>query len=73
MGIVTTCRRCRAQFAPDRRAIAAGAWRLCPGCRGDAATRPDAPDPSAGRCGQCGRPLNAGKRTVCGRCLGVAS
>lgn len=33
--IVTTCRRCGREFSPDRGAIAAGAWRLCPACRGE--------------------------------------
>ena len=35
----TTCRRCGVEFEPDRAAILAGAWRLCPDCR-------DAPSPT---------------------------
>jgi hypothetical protein len=31
--ITTTCRRCGTEFEPDREAIVAGAWRLCPACR----------------------------------------
>jgi hypothetical protein len=38
MSILVTCRRCGTEFAPDRRAIVGGMWRLCADCRdGDAA------------------------------------
>jgi hypothetical protein len=34
MSTLVTCRRCGAEFAPGRETIVAGAWRLCPDCRG---------------------------------------
>jgi len=68
MAILTTCRRCGADHEPDRRAIVGGAWRLCPRCREE-----DRDAEPTARCGACGRPLRAGTRPVCGRCLGVAA
>jgi len=65
MPIETTCRRCGAGFEPDRRAIAAGVWRLCPACR-DGDPDPE-PAPVLTREG-CRRPLRAGTRPVGGRC-----
>jgi len=38
--ITTTCRRCGTEFEPGREAIVAGAWRLCPDCRGVGPTDP---------------------------------
>jgi uncharacterized OB-fold protein len=60
--IITTCRACGREFAPDRRAILAGAWRLCPACRNAGA-------PPETRCERCGRSLRAGSRTICLGCL----
>ncbi len=61
--IITTCRRCYQEYEPDRRAIVAGVWRLCPTCR-------EAEAPQETRCEGCGRPLRAGSRTLCLSCLG---
>jgi hypothetical protein len=33
MIVLTNCKRCGVEFVPDRRAIVAGSWRLCPDCR----------------------------------------
>jgi uncharacterized OB-fold protein len=60
--IITTCRACGREYEPDRRAIVAGAWRLCPDCRAAGA-------PPETRCEHCGRPLRAGSRTICLGCL----
>lgn len=35
MTITVQCARCRKEFDPDPRMIAAGAWRLCPACRAE--------------------------------------
>jgi hypothetical protein len=63
MTVVVPCRACGKEYEPDRRAIVAGSWRLCPACA------PKPAEPS--RCRECGRPL-AGSRDLCLRCLGVA-
>ena len=68
--LLTACHRCGRDHEPDRAAIIAGAWHLCGDCRAAEAQPPAAPPP-AGRCHECGRPLRAGGRTICGRCLGV--
>jgi len=71
--ILTTCRRCGAEHEADRRAIVAGAWRLCPRCR--EADRDGEPPPRPCHqltLGSVRRPLRAGNRPVCGRCLEVA-
>jgi len=44
MSVIVVCRRCGREFAPDRRAILAGRWRLCPACRD-----PEPPGGAAGR------------------------
>jgi hypothetical protein len=62
MTITTTCRRCGTEFAPDREAIVAGAWRLCPDCRGGNDT-PRGPV----ACPRCHRVLKSGKHH--GPCL----
>jgi hypothetical protein len=51
------CRNCRVEFAPDREAIVAGAWRLCPACRNPS---PDTPRGPA-ICPLCRRILKSGK------------
>lgn len=66
MPILTRRRRCGAELEPDRRAPAAGVWRLCPECRDENRSA----DPGA-RCGACGRPPKAGKRPARARCIGV--
>lgn len=60
--ITTTCRR---EYTPEHRAILRGGWRLCPACRPAAAP----PDDPGTRCERCGRPLRAGKRSLCYACL----
>lgn len=64
--IVTLCRKCGADFEPDRETILRGTWRTCPDCRTPPAPGDD--DPGA-RCQQCGRPLRTAGRTICYRCL----
>ena len=61
---VTRCRQCGAEFEPDRRAIVAATWRLCPACQPQPATRPAASDVDA----SCGR-----NRTLCLGCAMGAS
>jgi NMD protein affecting ribosome stability and mRNA decay len=64
--IATTCKTCGQEFAPDRWTILAGTWRVCATCR----TENGADRPAAScRCERCGRPLRAGTRTLCYRCL----
>ena len=65
-GIIACCRQCGATFEPDRADIIAGAWRTCPACQA-LATATAAEEPH--RCSECGRPLRAGKRTLCYSCL----
>ena len=61
--ITTRCRQCGAEFEPDRRAIVAATWRLCPACR---------PQPAEEQhCTQCGPVLRSNKRTLCASCLGI--
>jgi hypothetical protein len=55
MSILVTCRHCHREFAPDRRAIVAGTWRLCESCRGG-----DPPPSGSGICPHCGRWLKSG-------------
>ena len=38
--VEVTCPRCGVAFEPDRRAILAGTWRVCPDCRDGAPTVP---------------------------------
>jgi len=71
VSILTHCRRCGVEFEANRRAIVGGAWRLCPACRDPEPSAP--PSPPTDRCAACGRPLRAGKRTICARCFGVAA
>jgi hypothetical protein len=59
--ILTTCRRCGVEFAPGRQAIVAGAWRLCPDCRGVVSSGPVV-------CPLCHRVLKSGKHR--GACPG---
>jgi hypothetical protein len=67
MTIQTVCKICGALIEADRERILAGNRRPCDRCRG---TERQAPACTA--CELCGRPLRAGKRTVCARCLGVS-
>ena len=43
MRILTTCRRCGAEFEPDPDAIRAGAWQVCRRCRASEAGPPSLP------------------------------
>ena len=61
--ITTTCRRCGQEFEPDRRAIVAGSWRLCPACQ------PQPPEET--HCERCERLLRTAGRRLCLSCLGV--
>lgn len=63
MTIITACRRCGIEFEPDRAAIVAGTWRLCPACRRTHETG------QAGRCQACGRELRGTSGTLCLSCL----
>jgi hypothetical protein len=63
MSILITCRRCGTEFEPGRKAIIAGAWRLCPDCR-DGTDTPRGP----AVCPQCHRVVKSG--THRGRCPG---
>jgi hypothetical protein len=54
--ILVSCRRCGAEFAPDREAIVAGAWRLCPECRGGEGE----PHEQGHACPRCDRWLKSG-------------
>ena len=72
MTVTVECPRCATTYEATGAEIAAGAWRRrCPGCP----PPPPAAEPPAAEstCEGCGRPLRAGKRTVCARCLGVAA
>ena len=56
MSLLVICRCCGAEFEPGRKAIVAGAWRLCSDCRvlGTEARGPVV-------CPQCHRVLKSGK------------
>ena len=71
IALLAACRACGWTHEPDRAAIVAGTWHRCAGCRA-AEEAPPRPTPS-GACHECGRPLRAGGRTVCARCLGVST
>jgi hypothetical protein len=66
--MLTTGRICGQRSDPDHRANITATWRTCQACRPAAVP---APDDSGSRCERCGRPLRAGTRTICARCLGV--
>jgi hypothetical protein len=66
--ITTTCRRCGTPIEADRERILGGDWQYCDSCRANRERRPSATVP----CELCGRPLRAGKRAVCARCLGAS-
>lgn len=55
--IITTCRTCGLGFEPDRAAILAGVWRVCPDCRGVGDPTPKSPTV----CPICRRVLKSGK------------
>jgi len=67
ININTWCRRCGIEFTADRGAILAGTWRRqCPTC-----PPPDRGNSVSTMCIGCGRPLRAGSRPVCVRCIAV--
>jgi hypothetical protein len=66
--MLTTCRTCGQEFEPDHRSIVTATWRTCQACLPAAAP---ASDDFGSRCERCGRPLRAGTRPICARCLGV--
>ncbi len=67
MPMLVTCPTCGHEYEASREEVLSGRWRGgCPVCR--PRTRDDPPAPV---CEGCGRPSRAGRRRVCGRCLGI--
>ncbi len=69
MPMLVTCPTCGTEYEATREEVLSGRWQGgCPVCR-----PPARDDPPATVCEGCGRPLRAGARRVCARCLGVAA
>ncbi len=70
MAMLVTCSVCGTERETTREEVLAGTWRDgCPVCARPAKTGQTPPTVCEG----CGRPLRAGRRRVCARCLGVAA
>jgi hypothetical protein len=70
IGFLLACAKCGRGLEPNKvavtaEAVRAGCWRTCPNYQGELAAE--------GRCTRCGRPLRAGKRTLCLQCLGFSA
>ncbi len=69
MPMLVVCAVCGTTYEASREDVLSGRWRGgCPVCR-----PPTRDDPPATVCESCGRPLRAGRRRLCARCLGVAT
>ena len=64
-GVTVICGSCGIDYEPTKDRIVRGQWRTCPACSGMPVDLPTT------ACEGCGRPLRAGNRTLCLRCLGV--
>ncbi len=70
MAMVVTCPVCGSEYEAAREAVFTGTWRDgCSVCARPAKTGQNPPTVCEG----CRRPLRAGRRRVCARCLGVAA
>lgn len=67
MAMLVSCPTCGHEYETSREDVLTGAWRRrCPVCK-----PPAVDDLPASSCEACGRPLRAGRRRVCGTCLGI--